>query len=144
MSFSVSGSQLLPSSRAEAKLLIRQAGLEMTVLATAHRGTIQNSGVVGHLKSAHGQSEEDGIRWMTHWIERGLHAFQDMIEPDAKFCFGDQPGFADVCLIPQLYNAKRWGVSMAPLSRLKRIEFNCMRLAAFSEARPEKQPDAEK
>ncbi len=104
---------------------------------------VQNVGVVGHLKSEYGLTQEQGIDWMKHWMERGFSAFQQMCRDDTPFAFGDQPGFADICLIPQLYNAHRWGMNLRPYKRLTDIERNCLRLPAFREARPEKQPDAE-
>lgn len=104
---------------------------------------IQNVGVVGHLKTAHAASQEDGIEWMKHWMQRGLAAFQSLIPDDAPFAFGDVPSLADVCLVPQLYNAHRWGLDLASFNRLTSIEANCLALPAFEAARPENQPDAE-
>lgn len=104
---------------------------------------IQNSGVVAYLKSEFGVSQQDAIKWMKHWMNRGFTAFQQMCRQDTPFSFGDQPGFADICLIPQLYNAHRWGLDLTPYPRLVRIERNCLRLPAFREAHPDHQPDAE-
>ena len=104
---------------------------------------IQNSGVVAHLKSKYDFSQDQGVEWMIHWMERGFTAFQNMCDQDSYFSFGDQPGFADVCLIPQLYNARRWGMDLRPFRRLTEIERRCMRLPAFHEAAPEQQPAAE-
>lgn len=103
---------------------------------------IQNVGVVGHLKSAHGASAEDGVAWMTHWIMRGLNAFQSLARPDTDFSFGETPSLADLCLVPQLYNAHRWGCDLTNLTRLTEIEARCLALPAFDAARPENQPDA--
>ena len=103
---------------------------------------IQNVGVVGHLKAAHGASQDDGIAWMKHWMNRGLTAFQSLIDPGTPFCFGQSPTLADLCLVPQLYNAHRWGLDLAPLARLTQIEEHCFTLPAFDAARPENQPDA--
>lgn len=104
---------------------------------------IQNSGVVKHLKGVHGFTEEQGIDWMKHWMARGFDGFQALCRDDTPFSFGDAPGFADICLIPQLYNARRWGMDLRPYKRLTEIELSCMRLPAFHEAAPEQQPDAE-
>jgi len=122
---------------------LRRAG----VLAAAHIiamdvQPVTNSGVVSVLKRELGASEKAGIAWMDHWMEKGFAAFQSCIEPAGPFCFGEQPGLADICLIPQLYNAHRWGVDLAPFKRLTDIEARCLALPAFAAARPEAQPDA--
>ena len=104
---------------------------------------VQNVGVVGHLKSEFGADTQGGIDWMIHWMQRGFSGYQAMIDPGSRFSFGDHPTFADVCLVPQLYNAHRWGVDLGPYKRLTQIEANCLALPAFNAARPENQPDAE-
>ena len=118
------------------------------VLAAAHTiametQPITNVGAVGYLKSTYGADQQAGIDWMVHWMEKGFTAFQSLIQPDTPFAFGDQPGLADICLIPQLYNAHRWGVDLTPFERLTDIETNCLALPAFDAARPEAQPDAD-
>lgn len=104
---------------------------------------IQNVGVVGHLKSEYGLSQEQGVDWMCHWMARGFAAFQALIKPNTPFAFGDAPSLADLCLVPQLYNAHRWGLDLAPFARLTDIEARCFALPAFEAARPEVQPDAQ-
>lgn len=118
------------------------------VLAAAHviamdTQPVTNVGVVGHLKREYGASDEGGIAWMVHFMAKNLAAMQAMIAPQGAFCFGESPTWADIVLIPQLYNAHRWGVDMAPLARLTEIEANALALPAFDAARPENQPDAE-
>ena len=80
--------------------------------------------------------------WMNDWMTRGFHAFARMIMADTAFSFGDAPTLADVCLVPQLYNARRWGCDLAPFARLTEIEARCLALPGFAAARPELQPDA--
>ena len=104
---------------------------------------IQNSGVVNHLKAEYALRQDQGVDWMINWMERGFTAFQELCDQDTPFAFGNQPSFADVCLIPQLYNARRWKMNLRPYSRLTETEFTCMRLSAFREAAPENQPDAD-
>ncbi len=104
---------------------------------------VTNVGVVQHLKTKHGVDQVGGIAWMVHWMEKGFASFQDQIEKDSPFCFGASPSLADLCLIPQLYNAHRWGVDLSPFERLTEIENRCLSLSAFDAARPESQPDAE-
>tara|TARA_R110002073_G_scaffold65341_2_gene163205 strand:+ start:318 stop:950 length:633 start_codon:yes stop_codon:yes gene_type:complete len=118
------------------------------MLAAAHviamdTQPVTNVGVVGHLKREYGADAEGGIAWMVHFMTRNLAAFQQMIAPKGDFCFGDSPSWADICLIPQLYNAHRWGVDLAPLTRLTEIESRALALSAFDAARPENQPDAD-
>lgn len=104
---------------------------------------VTNVGVVGHLKSAYGVDSQGGIDWMVHFMERNLAAFDRLIAPEGRFCFGDSPTWADICLIPQLYNAHRWGVDLSRLPRLTEIERAALALPGFDAARPETQPDAE-
>lgn len=118
------------------------------VLAAAHTiametQPITNVGVVSYLKSEFGYDQQSGANWMVHWMEKGFRAFQSLIQPATHFSFGDRPSLADICLIPQLYNAHRWGVDLAPFARLTEIEAHCLALPAFDVARPERQPDAE-
>ena len=118
------------------------------VLAAAHviamdTQPVTNVGVVGHLKSAYGAVQQGGIDWMVHFMDRNLAAFEKLIQPEGRFCFGDNPGLADICLIPQLYNAHRWGVDLSRFPRLTDIERAALALPAFDAARPETQPDAE-
>ncbi|WP_375175569.1 maleylacetoacetate isomerase [Pseudooceanicola sp.] len=102
---------------------------------------VNNLRVVGKLKSL-GHDQDTATAWMNDWMTRGFTAFQSLIRPETPFCFGDTPGLADLCLIPQLYNAHRWGCDLAPFTRLTEIEARCLALPAFAEARPEAQPDA--
>lgn len=83
--------------------------------------------------------------WVRHWIEQGFAAAEQLLaeRPESDmFCGGQQPGLADCALIPQVYNARRFGVDMRPYPRIERIEQACLSLPAFDAATPEKQPDA--
>ncbi|HIY72191.1 MAG TPA: maleylacetoacetate isomerase [Candidatus Luteimonas excrementigallinarum] len=91
------------------------------------------------------QSERD--TWMRHWMEEGFRAFEALVAGHpgtGDFCGGDTPSLADCCLVPQLYNARRFGVNLAPYPTLQRIEAACLAHPAFDAARPENQPDAPK
>ncbi|GHE06482.1 maleylacetoacetate isomerase [Defluviimonas sp. 20V17] len=112
----------------------------MTIAVDTH--PLQNVGVVKHLKSAYGVDQQGGVDWMIHWMDRGFAAFQKMCEPNAPFAFGEEPSFADICLIPQLYNAHRWEMDLSSYPRLTEIEARCLALPAFEAARPENRPDA--
>ena len=78
--------------------------------------------------------------WNRHFIELGLGAVERRLarEPaTARFCHGDAPTFADVCLVPQLYNAVRWQCDLAALPTLLRVRDECLALEAFQRAMPE-------
>lgn len=104
---------------------------------------INNLRVLQYLRGELRSSEDQTISWMRHWMQLGLTAYAQMIEPGSEFSFGNAPSIADLCLVPQLYNARRWGLDMTGLAHLQAIERNCLALEAFSRAVPEHQPDAE-
>ncbi len=83
--------------------------------------------------------------WIRHWIGLGLQAVETCLADHPStgtFCDGEQPTMADCCLVPQAYNAERFGVDMAPYPTIRRIVQSCLALDAFQDARPENQPDA--
>ncbi len=127
---------LLPQDPVE-RARVRAASL---VIATDIH-PVNNLRVVAKLK-AMGHSQDEAVAWMNDWMAKGFTAFGRMIGEDTPFCFGDTPGLADICLVPQLYNAHRWGLDLAPFKRLTEIESRCLALPAFDAARPENQPDA--
>ncbi|WP_282298298.1 maleylacetoacetate isomerase [Stenotrophomonas sp. PS02289] len=89
------------------------------------------------------QSERED--WTRHWIQLGFEAMERMLVESVetgRFCHGDTPTLADCCLVPQLYNARRFNVDLEPYPTLVRIEAACLALPAFEAARPENQPDA--
>ncbi|MEL7098487.1 MAG: maleylacetoacetate isomerase [Pseudomonadota bacterium] len=102
---------------------------------------VNNLKVGGKLKQM-GHSQDDVVAWMNDWMTRGFGSFQALIRDDTEFCFGDTPSLADTCLVPQLYNAHRWGCDLSAFQRLTDIETRCLALPAFDAARPETQPDA--
>jgi len=102
---------------------------------------IQNLKILDRLR-ANGLSEEAVTQWARDVIEEGLAAFEALLpETASPFCFGDAPGLADIVLVPQLVNARRFGAKLAP--RILEIEANCLALDAFQRALPEVQADAE-
>jgi maleylpyruvate isomerase len=132
---------LLPSDAAE-RAVVRS----MALLIACEVHPIQNLRVLNHLKNDHKQSDDDTIRWARHWIDLGLSALEQMVISASKqgeFCFGETPTLADLCLVPQLANARRFGVDLSAYPKLLAIEATCMSLPAFANAAPEQQPDAE-
>jgi maleylpyruvate isomerase len=101
---------------------------------------LQNLSVMQHVK---GQLAQDDKAWSAHWITRGLTALQQSVQESAgRYCVGDSVSFADVCLIPQLYASRRFGVDPAAFPVLSRIEAECEKLPAFQAAHASRQPDA--
>jgi maleylpyruvate isomerase len=81
--------------------------------------------------------------WYSHWIVEGFSALEQQISKQSgRFCVGDSITMADLCLIPQIYNANRFNVAMDQFPNLLRINQNCLENAAFQKAIPENQPDA--
>ena len=132
---------LLPKDPAD-KALVRS--MAMVVACEIH--PIQNLRVLQYVKATYNQSDEQVNKWAQHWIDLGLSALQEMIAAQPKrgrFCFGDSATLADICLIPQLGNARRYGCDLSKYPMILEIEKNCNALPAFADAAPEKQPDAE-
>ncbi|WP_294328156.1 maleylacetoacetate isomerase [uncultured Sphingomonas sp.] len=103
---------------------------------------VQNLKVLARLRAL-GLTEEQVTAWAAHVIAEGLEACDRLIADSAgRFCFGDAVTLADLCLVPQLVNARRFGVELR-WPRLLSIEANCLALPAFADAVPERQPDAE-
>jgi maleylpyruvate isomerase len=132
---------LLPSDAAD-RAVVRS----MALLIACEVHPIQNLRVLNHLKNDHKLSDDDTIRWARHWINLGFSALEQMtisLSKQGEFCFGQRPTMADLCLVPQLGNARRFGVDLSAYPKLLAIEAACMSLPAFVDAAPENQPDAE-
>lgn len=106
---------------------------------------IQNLRVLQYLKRELGQDQPAIDAWARHWIGLGLAAVEARLAEPAtgRYCHGDAPGMADLCLVPQLGNARRFGTDLAPYPRILAVEAACLALPAFRAAVPEAQPDAE-
>jgi len=82
--------------------------------------------------------------WYKHWILEGFHSLEAQLQAsNGKFCFGERPSFADCCLIPQVYNAKRFKVDLTAFPKIESIYQYCLTLPAFLHAAPEQQADWE-
>ena len=83
--------------------------------------------------------------WSRHWMKVGLDALEQLLQEHPAtglYCMGDVPGLADICLVPQVYNAVRWGLTMNAWPTVSAIHAACQQLPAFRAAAPEAQPDA--
>jgi maleylacetoacetate isomerase len=105
---------------------------------------LQNTRVVRYLEGQLGADEAQRSAWLRHWIGAGLAALEAQLAAQAPqpYCFGEQPTYADCCLIPQLYAARRYAVPLAAYRRLLAVEARCQDHEAFRRAAPETQPDA--
>jgi len=103
---------------------------------------INNLVVLQYLRNTlkHEQPEVDA--WYWHWIGEGFKAIEAMIAP-APYACGSQVTLADICLVPQVFNARRFKVPLEAFPKILAVEAACLALAAFDKARPENQPDAE-
>ncbi|HYG66896.1 MAG TPA: maleylacetoacetate isomerase [Anaeromyxobacteraceae bacterium] len=103
---------------------------------------LQNSTVLKALREKLGPGADKA--WAAHWIANGLAALERAVNDGGagRFCHGDRPGLAEAYLVPQLYNARRFGLDVAPYPTLLRIEAACAALPAFAAAHPDRQPDA--
>ncbi|MFO1297302.1 MAG: maleylacetoacetate isomerase [Rubrivivax sp.] len=88
--------------------------------------------------------EDDKNRWYKHWVETGLEVVERQLAPaPATYCHGDTPTMADCCLVPQVFNAKRFDCRLDHVPNVMRVFDACMKLPAFERTRPEACPDAE-
>jgi maleylpyruvate isomerase len=130
---------LLPAS-ASARAFVRS--LALMVCCDIH--PLNNLRVHAYLKDELHVNDDARQLWYQHWINEGLSALEKRLnaqEHNNTFCYGDTPTIADLCLIPQLYNAKRFDCDISAYPTLRKIYTHCMELEAFIKAAPENQPD---
>jgi maleylacetoacetate isomerase len=105
---------------------------------------INNLRVLKYLKDPLGQEQDVIDRWQQHWIETGFSALEEIAEASpGPYLFGDAVTMADICLVPQMYNARRCRADLTRTPRLVEIDKALLKLAAFKDSRPERQPDAD-
>lgn len=107
---------------------------------------LQNLRVLDYLKSELNQDQAAVDAWCRRWITDGLAACEALLERaggTGPFAFGDTPGLADICLVPQMFSADRFGVDLSPMPRLRSVRAACEALPAFADAHPARQPDSE-
>lgn len=106
---------------------------------------LDNLRVLQYLKGELNVSDEQKDTWYAHWIIKGFTAIERMLkdyQSQGPFCFGEELTLADVFLVSQIYNARRFNVDLSYFPRLVEIEQHCLTLDAFKDAKPEAQPDA--
>jgi maleylpyruvate isomerase len=103
---------------------------------------LNNVGPLRYLKNEMHQEQSAIDAWYRHWVRTGFEALEALVRP-APYAFGSQVTLADVCLVPQVYNARRLKVPLDTFPKIVGIEAACLALPAFDRARPENQPDAE-
>jgi maleylacetoacetate isomerase len=119
----------------------RVRGFALTVACDIH--PLNNLRVLRYLGQAMGHDQAARDTWYAHWIAEGLGALEAMLAAEAgPFCFGTVPTLADVCLVPQLGNARRMHCPVEPYPALLRAEAAALALPAFQAAAPDRQPDA--
>ena len=143
--------EYLEETRPEPTLLPKDAAGRARVRAIAQTiaceiHPLDNLRVLRYLELQLGVDAGARTTWYRHWVELGFAAIERMLVEDAatgRFCHGDTPTLADCCLVPQLFNAERFGVQLEPYPTIRRIGEACRGLTPFQRAAPQAQPDAE-
>ena len=122
----------------------RVRALALTVACDIH--PLNNLRVLNYLTGTLQATDAQRTAWIHHWMALGLEAIEAQLARDAQTglrCHGDTPQLADCCLVPQVFNARRFGLDLAPYPTVRRIAEHCEGLAPFQAAHPACQPDAE-
>jgi len=107
---------------------------------------LNNLRVLNYLTGTLQATDAQRTAWIHHWMALGLEAIEAQLARDAQTglcCHGDTPTLADCCLVPQVFNARRFGLDLAPYPTVRRIAEHCEGLVPFQAAHPARQPDAE-
>lgn len=130
--------RLLPASPAQRA---RVRAVAQAIACDIH--PVNNLRILNYLKDELGQDEAGRNRWYRHWISEGFAALESQLAAEAgPYCFGHSITLADVCLLPQVFNAQRFNVDMTPYPRLAAIAEALAAVPAFAQAHPSCQPDA--
>ena len=131
---------LLPSNPFE-RAVVR--GLALSIACEIH--PLNNLRVLKYLAAELKQSEEQKNQWYRHWVREGLESFERQLQklPTSTYCFGESPSLADCCLVPQIFNAKRFNCDLTGLPRTIAVFDACMKHPAFDSTQPAKCPDFE-
>ncbi|WP_417711596.1 maleylacetoacetate isomerase [Roseibium aggregatum] len=126
------GSTLMPED-VDGQYRVRQ--LSYAIAMEIH--PVCNLGIVGHVAELTGGGDAAKKAWMQRFIGKGLAAFETLLDDNGPFCHGDTPTMADCCLMPQLYNANRWGVDVSGFPKILRAAAAAEALDAFKDAHPD-------
>ena len=118
----------------------RARGIAEIICCDIH--PLNNTAPLNYLRSPLGHGQSDINAWYAHWITAGFAAIEAMIEP-RPYAIGAAVSVADLALVPQVFNARRFKVPLERFPKIVAVESACLKLAAFDRARPENQPDAE-
>jgi maleylacetoacetate isomerase len=132
---------LLPTGAAD-RAYVRSIALQ--VACDIH--PVNNLRVLQYLSKQLGIADEQKTEWYRHWVDSGFRSLEKQLKSDRRmgnFVCGDSPTIADICLIPQVWNARRFEIPLTSYPEIARIADNAMRLEAFIQAEPGNQPDAE-
>ena len=122
----------------------RVRGLAQIIACDIH--PLNNLRVLQYLRDPLEQPQEAVQRWYQHWVAEGFQAVEQLLAAQpivGRFCHGDLPGLADICLIPQVANARNFECDLTPFPTIMQIFNAAMQLEAFERASPKYQPDAE-
>ena len=122
----------------------RVRAIAQTIACDTH--PLNNLRVLKYLKRELKVDDAAKDAWYRHWVDLGLGAVESLLANSpatGKFCHGDTPGLADLCLVPQVYNARRLECDLSAMPNVVRIDAACRELQAFDLAAPDKQPDSE-
>lgn len=129
-----------------ADALARNRVRSLAFISACEIHPINNTRVLAYLTNVLKAGDEQKNAWYAHWVETGFAALEKRLAVEretGRFCHGDQPGFADITLVPQVANALRFKVDLAPFPTIRRINDACLTLEPFRKAMPQNQPDAE-
>jgi maleylpyruvate isomerase len=143
--------EYLEETRPTPALLPNDAAGRARVRALAHMVALEihpinNLRVLEDLKTRFGADDAGAAGWFRHWVGETFGALETRLARDpqtGRFCHGDTPTLADICLVPQVINNTRFNVDMTPYPTISRIHAACVELEAFKKALPANQPDAE-